>query len=256
MLPAPSTDPAGAVVRRIRRHGTRYCYHQGCRRPECREAWRLYAKRMREGRLRPYLVDRTGTERRIQGLMALGWRAIDIAVAAGLPSARSVSGLCHRSPQVQAVSAEAIRKATARLGSQTGPSDNTRRRARELGYLPLWVWDDDIDDPAAKPQGTLPRPRRRPGMARLTAADLARFERYRQPAGACARWTGCVDEAGRGKFALHGVGRNTTVRARRVAYWLHTGRDAAGEVRTSCGNSWCCAGPHMVDGAQVRKAAA
>jgi len=34
-------------------HGTRACYRQGCRRPECREAQRVYSAECREARRPP-----------------------------------------------------------------------------------------------------------------------------------------------------------------------------------------------------------
>lgn len=216
---------------------------------------RRYLKLHRGGALPPYLRDATGSRRRIEGLRAQGHPLHDIAAAMGVNHAQTVHRIT-RLPHVTSDLAAAVLRATAILGGIPGPSQKTRDMARRAGLVPLWAWDDDIDDPAAVPQGVLPRRPAHQPMTRLTASDVTRFERYRQPAGLCARWTGSGDAEGRGKFSLHAAGRSTSVRTRRVAYWLETGRQPVGEVQVSCGHVWCCAGPHMVDSAVAQKVAA
>lgn len=112
--------------------------------------------------------------------------------------------------------------------------------------MPLWAWDDDIDDPAARPQGVLRRPTK--PLPALTATMKTRFASYRLPTvDGCARWTGSVDERGRGRMSVQVRGRQTTVRAARVAYRLHHGRDPQGRLELTCGNDWCIEGRHLVD---------
>lgn len=134
-------------------------YHRGaCRCPICTEAWRLHSKRRREHRLPPAVLDPTGTQRRVRGLMALGWTTAHIAAATGVLHDRTVSCIASgRCPTVLASTADLIRRAAADLGARPGPSNITRSRAARLGYLPLWVWDEaDIDDPGALPSAAPP----------------------------------------------------------------------------------------------------
>src|ERR1044072_5452466 len=64
-------------------------YKQGnCRCPIAREAYRIYRKRLREGRHAPLLVDATGTARRMRALAAIGWSPTALAPHLGLSRAR------------------------------------------------------------------------------------------------------------------------------------------------------------------------
>lgn len=256
-MSAPTTtSPTGATARPTCRAGIRHSwadYSRGlCRCPAGREAWRLYGKRRREGRQPPGLVDATGTQRRIGGLLAMGWPRPTIAAAAGLADQGRVRQVFN-SEQVLRRTADGVRRAAATLGTRVGPSDRVRDNARRAGHIPLWAWDDNIDDPAAKPSGV---PRVRQPMPTLSAADKTRIACYIQPAGGgCARWTGPVDELGAGRIAVGPKTARRHLRARRVSYWLATGHQPAGKVTPSCGNAWCVAGRHMVDSAGQQAAA-
>lgn len=239
-----------------RRHDYAAYSRSRCRCPLGREAWRLYGKRRREGRQPPLLTDATGSQRRLQGLLALGWPREDIATAAGLADQARVRQIMVAT-QVRTVTAEGIRRAAMALGSRRGPSEEVRAHALAAGYVSLWAWDDDIDNPDAKPQGVL-RPAK--PMVELTPSMVTRFRQYSVPelGGPHVRWTGSVDERGRGRLGHGPKDHRTTVSARRVAFVLHHRREPAGPIAPACGNSWCVAGPCMVDdtAAAQQKAAA
>jgi len=152
-MAAPSTTRAGAEARLPVAKHDHNAYHRGaCRCPVCTEAWRLYSKRYREGRLEPSYVDATGTRRRVRGLMALGWTRQHIAESAGL-HVETINALATgRSAVTFASTNRAIREVADRLGSKRCPSGITRSRAERAGYLPLLAWDEDtIGDPLAEP---------------------------------------------------------------------------------------------------------
>ncbi|MEV8177221.1 hypothetical protein AB0O99_04135 [Cellulosimicrobium funkei] len=120
-------------------------------------------------------VPAVGARRRIEALLALGWRHEDITMASGLPGpGRSGVVLHQRGDWLAKATHDAILTAYAALSSRPGPSDRTRRRALALGYAPPAAWDDDaaLDDPDAAPAAGW-----RPDRAHRTGADLDEFER-------------------------------------------------------------------------------
>lgn len=255
---AAPTD-LGAAVRptcTTNRHTASNYTKRRCRCAVGRRAWMVYRELWRTGRRAPELLDATGSRRQVQGLMSMGHSRRAIAAAGDLRPG-VVGDLAYaRYATVTPAVAAAVRRAAATLGASVGSSSVTRSRALAAGHVPLWAWDDDIDDPAAKPQGVL-YPVRTP-MPALDVSARARFEARRQPqAGGCVRWDGAVDELGHGILSIAGrTGGRTTVRARRYAFLLSTGREPVGMVHACCGNGWCCAGPHMVDEAAARRKAA
>lgn len=135
---------------RGRRHGREWDYRRGCRCPDAREEHRLYSKRRREGRLAPTYLDATGTQRRIQGLMRMGWSGLLIERQAGVPA--GTCGQVMQRATVKHATIAAIKAAYDILWATTGPSTRTQRRAEAAGYAPPLAWDDDtIDDPSAAP---------------------------------------------------------------------------------------------------------
>ncbi|HMM96542.1 hypothetical protein [Phycicoccus sp.] len=102
-------------------------------------------------------VPSIGTIRRIQALMAIGWRKSDLE-AAGVPA----SNLITRPDRewVAATGWRRTRDVYDRLSMTPGPSQVCRDRARARGYLPPLAWDDDtIDDPRAVPATAAAGPR-------------------------------------------------------------------------------------------------
>ena len=103
-------------------------------------------------------VPRVGAVRRVQALMALGWRHEDLAAAgvSGTP------GLLTRPGQLVTLRRwRQVHEVYDRLSMLPGPSPQTRGWALARGYAPPLAWDEDvIDDPAATPRGEA---RRGPG---------------------------------------------------------------------------------------------
>lgn len=126
-----------------------YSYHKcGC--GECREAYRLYAKRRREGRGKPLLVPAVGSTRRLRGLAVMGHSMVTIAAETGLHTSH-VYGIC--AGRLQWVHVDTAAKITAvyrRLSSviPTGPQAGRVRNASvRKGWVSVADWRD-IDDPA------------------------------------------------------------------------------------------------------------
>jgi transcriptional regulator with XRE-family HTH domain len=100
-------------------------------------------------------IDATGTRRRLQALVAIGWSQSELARRLGvLPS--NFPYLLDRD-QVRAATARAVVALYDQLWNAPPPDENARWRARRLaeakGWLPPLAWDDEtIDDPAAGPQ--------------------------------------------------------------------------------------------------------
>lgn len=112
------------------------------------------ARRCRARRLRGLpspMVDATGTRRRIQGLLALGWSLQQLGDRVGVTGAC----VCHWTvrPRVTQVTAVRVRRLYDDL-SMTVPAgwmaERARRQAKRKGWPVPLTWDDDsIDDPTA-----------------------------------------------------------------------------------------------------------
>jgi len=94
-------------------------------------------------------VPSVGAVRRVQALMALGWRKTDLQ-AEGVPTGQLVT----RSRDLISVEGwRQVRDVYDRLSMTLGPSQAARDRAAARGYLPPLAWDDErIDNPRATPQ--------------------------------------------------------------------------------------------------------
>lgn len=93
-------------------------------------------------------VPSIGATRRIQALMAIGWRKADLEVA-GVPAAQLVTRTRAR---VSVQGWRRTREVYERLSMTPGPSQTCRDRARARGYAPPLAWDEDaIDDPRSAP---------------------------------------------------------------------------------------------------------
>jgi hypothetical protein len=142
---------ADGVARQRARHGTKYGYQLGCREECCRRANTKSLKMWRAG-MTGHLIDATGTKRRIQSLVALGWTMQEIGQHAGGYS----KNWAHVILSQQTVVTDTARKVDAvfeRLSMTVpiGPYRNrTRLRAARNGWVPPLAWDD-IDDPNEQP---------------------------------------------------------------------------------------------------------
>lgn len=166
-MSTPEPRP-GCVARRHGDMSAYSCYM--CRCPDAREAWRLYRKRLREGRVQPAHVDSTGTARRLQALAAIGWSLDALTPHLGCSVGALQSRRMARWPTVTRASAERVARVYDELSMTAGPSSRTRDVAARNGWVPPLAWDDDIDDPAATPNlGT---------RAARTTADVAEEARH------------------------------------------------------------------------------
>ncbi|MFI7691732.1 hypothetical protein ACIBQ6_21875 [Nonomuraea sp. NPDC049655] len=104
-------------------------------------------------------VDSTGTRRKLQALMYMGWSAQVLTERLGMD--RSFIRRVMNRSQVEGVTARAVQDLFAEL-SIVGPPVRTRyerasatraqRYARERGWVSALAWDD-IDNPKEKPKG-------------------------------------------------------------------------------------------------------
>lgn len=150
LTPLCGTYPGFAAHRRA---GERACQ-------PCRAARVRYEKqRLTDHQLgRPRMVDATGTRRRLQALVALGWTYPQIGHHLGV-SGGAVYRLLTRTGPVQRRVADRV-AATYRVLAVTLPPETTRTEKRNAAYARTvarqhgWVspaaWDD-IDDQAATP---------------------------------------------------------------------------------------------------------
>lgn len=104
-------------------------------------------------------VDPTGTGRRLQALVALGWSVGQISAHTGLE--RQCLDAAIHGQGIVAATREAVREAYDRLWDQAPPESNqreriaasrARKRAAANGWVPPLAWDDEsIDNPDAEP---------------------------------------------------------------------------------------------------------
>ena len=141
------------------RHGTNAGYNAGCRQPCCRQAHAAYRRRYR-GRLylerTPALtVDGTGTRRRLQALLALGWTTPQIEAHLGRGT-HYVHSLLSRDNRISLDTHREIvalyDELSMTLPDVTTPAERaifTRAKniAARRGYLPPLAWDDIDNDP-------------------------------------------------------------------------------------------------------------
>lgn len=133
------------------KHGTKYRYQLGCRDECCTRANTRALKLWRAG-LTSTLVDATGTKRRIQALIAMGWTLQEVSTDAG----GYTKNWCHLILNQETVTSTTAAKIAAvyeRLSMTvpTGPyRQRTRSRAARNGWLPPLAWDD-IDTDEAPP---------------------------------------------------------------------------------------------------------
>jgi hypothetical protein len=145
------------------RHGDeRIDYRRGCRCTVARKAEAAYTAMKRNQRIMgfPGAVDATGVRRRLQALGAIGWPSPELAVKLGTTK-QAVEQLRHRQTVVFRTTADRITALYNELSMRPGPSAESRKRARLLGWPPPLAWDDDsLDDPRSCPVGWIPQSRR------------------------------------------------------------------------------------------------
>lgn len=140
------------------RHGTRKGYwahrragEQACE--PCLIGNNRHHKLFLLGRVGRY-VDPTGTRRRIEALVCLGWSFADLGEATG--HSKNWTQELMRSARVHQDTAAAVAAIYDRLSMTLAPENGYRGRTRNLaqrrGYQPPLAWDEQsIDDPNAVP---------------------------------------------------------------------------------------------------------
>lgn len=103
----------------------------------------------------PGRISATGTRRRIQALMALGWRHRDLQAHSGITTHMIIGAPASRKARwVEIDTHRAILATYDALWDKQGPSERVRRHAAKHGWPPPAAWDDEtMDDPHATPQG-------------------------------------------------------------------------------------------------------
>jgi len=104
---------------------------------------------------RSILVDATGTRRRVQALIALGWPVQTIQKMAGLGD-HALFIITGGQAQCFTTTRDTIRDLYDKLWNTPPPPSpaavKAKKRAEQRGYAPPLAWDDDnIDDPNATP---------------------------------------------------------------------------------------------------------
>lgn len=94
-----------------------------------------------------------GTARRIQALIAIGWRQIDLAALLGTSQAQVHCLAVARHRAIQPGTAERVAALYDELSMTHGPSRHAACRAIARGWAPPLAWDN-IDDPNAIPAPT------------------------------------------------------------------------------------------------------
>ncbi|MFC9700879.1 hypothetical protein ACFTWD_09330 [Streptomyces sp. NPDC056943] len=106
------------------------------------------------------LVDNTGTRRRLQGLVAVGWPQVDLARRAGVDKMSINDQLHGACTTARSSTARTVRDLYEQLWNvdpcTQGVDPRWAKEARALavanGWVPPAAWDDDyIDSPAATP---------------------------------------------------------------------------------------------------------
>jgi hypothetical protein len=136
-----------------KRHGDMSAYSfWKCRCPEAKEAWRIYKKRIREGRHTPAMIPAVGTARRLQALVAAGYTWKHLADYLGFTKNRAAYLGMTTEGQVYRETADRVAKLYDRLSLTPGPSSYARTVAVRHGFRPPLAWDDEaLDDPNGKP---------------------------------------------------------------------------------------------------------
>lgn len=94
-------------------------------------------------------LPRMGAARRVQALLAMGWRHQDLAAAGAPGTPRILNGPGRL---ITATKWRQVRDVYDQLSMIPGPSATVRRLSRDRSYPPPLAWDDDtIDDPHSQP---------------------------------------------------------------------------------------------------------
>jgi DNA-binding NarL/FixJ family response regulator len=132
-------------------------------------------------------MDVTGTRRRVQALMCMGWSVNKIAAKSGVDRVTVSAVLQDRTVHVYSDTARALRACYDQLWRQPPPEDTRPERsaatlvrsvARTRGYVSPLAWNDaTIDDPSAVPEGVVQRRTATAGCDDMVVERVAAGER-------------------------------------------------------------------------------
>jgi DNA-binding CsgD family transcriptional regulator len=144
--------------------------------PDAQAAWQRAYEIRRYVNRGPLLIDSTGTIRRIQALVALGWPMAVLGERRGV-TGRNLHRLLSQT-RVHRDTAANIAALYDELSMTIGPSRRSRYLARNNGWPVPLAWDDDkIDDPAARPSKMVAH--RPAAIDEIAVQRAARGERVR-----------------------------------------------------------------------------
>jgi hypothetical protein len=113
-------------------------------------------------------IDSTGTRRRVEALLAIGWSLLQIKAHSSVNEQTLQDVLAGR-PILELTRTRILASYEVLWDKEPPALDRfqktavtkTKRRAAERGYVPPLAWDDEtIDDPAAQPMGVRQREKR------------------------------------------------------------------------------------------------
>lgn len=106
----------------------------------------------------PLSVDATGTRRRVQALVAIGWPMSQQSARLGME--RSSVHAMTRHTWVHLDTAAKVTALYDELSMVPGPNNRARLQAKKRGWAPPLAWaEDEIDDPTARPNIGTHQPR-------------------------------------------------------------------------------------------------
>lgn len=92
-----------------------------------------------------------GTARRLQALIALGHSQRSVAARLGMEETNLSALVYGKQGQVSAGTARRVAAVFDQMAATPGNCSRSLNRAAKQGWVPPLAWDDDIDDPAARP---------------------------------------------------------------------------------------------------------
>lgn len=223
MSSAPEREPLPSCT--ATRHGTPTAYSKyRCRCPQGREAYRVYRKRLREGRQPAANIRAVGTARRLQALMAIGWARAELARRLDLSDKRVSDLTFNTDGNVHWRTAAKVRALYKALSDTPGPEKRAIYAAVEHGFAPPAAWDN-IDDPNETPHVRDPRHDAdgRVLVRRVLAGNAAiHILTFPEQVSLWQQWVQERKAAGRGSgpgcFAdQFGIGEKRAIRIRRAA---------------------------------------
>lgn len=131
-------------------------------------------------------IDATGTRRRIQALVAMGWSFVALAAEMGIND-RALANLA-RAERVTVATARKVKNAYKQLVVITPEQHGVHRQARALarrvasreGWVTAAAWDN-IDDPNCEPDSDIEEPVGRNELAAYRRSEIERLNACRIP---------------------------------------------------------------------------